>query len=599
MVKRQQIGYLPPQLRKLQRNQSLTTNEVIKELKKAQRTIAKEVAYLTAKADVMASARQRERIYKMIAEHYQVLAVNLDEHITALVEQAAKGAHDLAAKEIRTSGAKSVMKYSPERTNRYLAMVNDETSGSMAAVFTDQMANREIRALRTAWVDTYRQAALTGMTANDTQRVLQNKWDKLTDNTDAFRFVDKSGKSWSNARYLQMLIRTNSQRISRDSYVDTLVESGFKLARISGGGGSTTCPICSAWAGRIVQVAGESRKWPTYEDAISAGMFHPNCIHYLEYMDETWDKKEIDLQGSIPKPPDGSTTEFIQQQKDQIDEGRYTQKGLSQIEAQRAVTRDRLKSNILTGTFNADAQRAVESLTGEQLDEIRKQGVPAFLMVKKGDNPGWHKGSRGGIVHIPREAGPDDVLKAMGLKERTEPVVPSSEIEKKRTTAVKQVRQRGKGKELFVCITPDGTVLQHDSGASGGVIPANMIVKDSVFVHNHPGGYKNIHNRTKRYGNGFSPDDLFSAASIKLKEIVAVTPRRIYSMAPGSIGWPTRDEMKKEVRASNLLIRNKLTNLVAKKRIDVDTASVLHWHMVSKLVAKKLGLKYSWKKNLK
>ena len=275
----------------------------------------------------------------------------------------------------------------------------------MAAVFTDQMANREIRALRTAWVDTYRQAALTGMTANDTQRVLQKKWDKLTDNTDAFRFVDKSGKSWSNARYLQMLIRTNSQRISRDSYVDTLVESGFKLARISGGGGSTTCPICSAWAGRIVQVAGESRKWPTYEDAISAGMFHPNCIHYLEYMDETWDKKEIDLQGSIPKPPDGSTTEFIQHQKDQIDEGRYTQKGLSQIEAQRAVTRDRLKSNILTGTFNADAQRAVESLTGEQLDEIRKQGVPAFLMVKKGDNPGWHKGSRGGIVHIPRRRG--------------------------------------------------------------------------------------------------------------------------------------------------------------------------------------------------
>jgi len=187
----------------------------------------------------------------------------------------------------------------------------------------------------------------------------------------------------------------------------------------------------------------------------------------------------------------------------------------------------------------------------------------------------------------------------MELKERVDPVVPSAEIEKKRTTAVKQVHQRGKGKELFVCITPDGTILQHDSGASGGVIPTNMIVKGSVFVHNHPCGYKNIHSRTKRYGNGFSPDDLCSAASIKLKEIVAVTPRRIYSMAPGALGWPTRDEMKKEVRASNLLIRNKLTNLVAKKRIDVDTASVLHWHMVSKLVAKKLGLKYSWKKNLK
>lgn len=416
MASRKQIGYIPPQLKKLQKMQDITAVEVIKELKKAQKAIAKEVAYLSGRARVMTSAKERDKIYKLIADHYQALSKNLDEHMTTLMESSAKDAHNDAVKDMKPSGERSVLKYSPERTARYLELVNNGTSASMTAVFTDQMAASEIRALRTAWVSTFRESSLSGMSANDTQRQLQSKWDKLVDNVDAFRFVDKSGKSWSNARYLQMLIRTNSQRISNDSYIDSMVGSGFQLARISQDG-DADCPICAAWEGRVIQVAGESKRWPTYEDAKSAGVFHPNCTHRVEYMDETTDAAEIALQSQLAKPPEGSTNDFIQLQKDQLDENRHMAKGMGRESAKIEVTRDRLKRNILTGTFNEGAVAAVEGLSVDQLKEIREKGTPAFQMVKKGEVAGWNKGSSGGIVRIPRNASPGDVLAAMGFGE--------------------------------------------------------------------------------------------------------------------------------------------------------------------------------------
>lgn len=596
MAVRKQISLVPPQLKKLQKKQDLTTAEIINALRKAQKAIAKEVAYLSSRARVMTNAKQRDKIYKLISGHYKDLATDLDEHIAALMASTAQDTHEQAVKDLKTSGAKSILKYSPARTARYLEMVNNGTSGSMAAVFTDQMAANEIRALRTAWVSAYREASLSGMTANDTQRLLQDKWDQIVDNTDSFRFVDKSGKSWSNARYLQMLVRTNSQRVVRDSYIDTLVENGFKLARISDDG-DADCPICAAWEGRIVQVAGNSKRWPTYEDAVSAGVFHSNCTHRLEYMDETVDAEEIALQGKIPKPPAGSTNDFVQQQKDTLDENRYMATGMNREQARRAVTSERLKNNILTGTFNESAQAAIDRLSDTQLDEIREKGIPRFLMVKKGDDPGWNKGSSGGIVRIPRMATADNVLEAMGLKERIDPVAPPPEIAEKRTNAVKQVHKRGKGNELFVCITPNGTVLHHDSGASGGIVPVKMRVNNSVFVHNHPSGYKNIRNKTLRYGNSFSKADLVTAASFKLKEIVAVTPQRIYSMQPGVNNWPSSNKMNETVRSAERQVRSRMLESIKKGRIDTDTASMLHYHLVSKHVAKELGLNYSWKKN--
>ena len=42
----------------------------------------------------------------------------------------------------------------------------------------------------------------------------------------------------------------------------------------------------------------ETKGLPTYEDARNGGCFLPNCTHTLEYVDETVDAAEIELQKS-------------------------------------------------------------------------------------------------------------------------------------------------------------------------------------------------------------------------------------------------------------------------------------------------------------
>ena len=403
--------------KKLNKAQDVTTAETIAAVKQAQRDIAAEVAYMSRKASIMKNVKERDKLYSAINSRFGKLQKDLDKRLTSLVEKTATDTHKSAVLDMQNKRAvKGIVQYSPERTARYLAMVRNETSGNMAAVFTDKMSNEAIRALRSAWVSTYRTAAVTGLTANETHRLLQNSWDKLAGNMDAFRFVDKGGRSWSNARYLQMLVRTNSQRVARDSYVDTMVDAGFSLARISDDG-DEDCPICAAWEGRIIQVAGPSKKWPTLDDAYAAGMFHPNCRHKPEYIDETLDVDEIALQSKIKKPPEGVTTEQMQTEKNQIDEGRYEAKGLSKTAARIAVTRDRLARNILTGTFNESAVKAVDKLSDKQVLDINKAGIPHFEQKKRGDTVGWNKGSKGGMVIIPKDAGPGDVIKALGVED--------------------------------------------------------------------------------------------------------------------------------------------------------------------------------------
>lgn len=42
------------------------------------------------------------------------------------------------------------------------------------------------------------------------------------------------------------------------------------------------CPVCEAWSGRILSVRGDDDRFPTFEDAVKAGLFHYECTHRIE-----------------------------------------------------------------------------------------------------------------------------------------------------------------------------------------------------------------------------------------------------------------------------------------------------------------------------
>ncbi|MBR6982124.1 MAG: hypothetical protein IKH75_01100 [Ruminococcus sp.] len=92
-------------------------------------------------------------------------------------------------------------------------------------------------------------------------------------------FVDKNGHSWDMATYAEMATLTAIERATLYGYVDTMQEYGYDLAIISSHAGA--CPLCVSWEDVIVSVSGNDLDYPSLDDAIDAGCFHPRCLHYL------------------------------------------------------------------------------------------------------------------------------------------------------------------------------------------------------------------------------------------------------------------------------------------------------------------------------
>lgn len=243
----------------------------------AQRIVAK----AAADGEISRSAKVRLAVYQDIVKEYGSITKPMDGVLKRVLTVAAK----LGNQEAKSEFGSDVVKFNEARLARYWEYVAPANKKSLAAVMTDSMSDRAVRQLQQAYVETARDAAVQGLNANQTQSAIQLAWDKVAGNEDAFRFVDRGGKVWSNSSYLQMLTRTNTQRVSRDSFIDSLAFSGMKFSRISDDSPiEDEDEVCARWAGVIIQVAGSDSGLPTYADALADGMFHPNCRHRLGYV---------------------------------------------------------------------------------------------------------------------------------------------------------------------------------------------------------------------------------------------------------------------------------------------------------------------------
>lgn len=88
-------------------------------------------------------------------------------------------------------------------------------------------------------------------------------------------FVDRTGRRWELAAYVEMATRTVANQAYREGRIAGIVASGGDLGIIRGGPGH--CPRCSPWRNRVVSISGGDRRYPALQDAIAAGVFHPNC----------------------------------------------------------------------------------------------------------------------------------------------------------------------------------------------------------------------------------------------------------------------------------------------------------------------------------
>lgn len=375
------------------------------------------IALATQELNLAGKAADRDKLFAEIHDRISRLEGELTRYLNAAAEMGSTAGFQAGKDETGLQ-----VKYSAERANAILETVTERNGGELAATFTQNMENEIVGALRTATVEAIRAQAITGGTLKGMSKDLAQR---MKDAARDFTFTDSRGRKWDSAAYFQMNTRTNAMRIYNDTLADTIARAtGSDLARISGGG-DPNCKHCFPWEGRVISLTGKTPGFPTYEDARAAGCFHPNCVHTLEYLDETADADEIALQKQFPPERDEEgeiTADAADENRYEIDIARKMADNpeLDATAAKVLVDRDNLAASIRNGAIRADAEKIVAGLTDAQVAALCPDGNPPAFMAAK-DNPdkgaeGWNKGSFGGKVYI---SGQTSGLTAQRLAEIT------------------------------------------------------------------------------------------------------------------------------------------------------------------------------------
>ncbi|MBO1739675.1 phage minor capsid protein [Leifsonia sp. TF02-11] len=91
-------------------------------------------------------------------------------------------------------------------------------------------------------------------------------------------FTDKSGRDWALSSYVEMAVRTASQRAYNASRLQVVQSLGGNLVFVDDDG--HPCPLCLPWQHVVLCIVPDGIH-PSIADATAAGLFHPNCRHHM------------------------------------------------------------------------------------------------------------------------------------------------------------------------------------------------------------------------------------------------------------------------------------------------------------------------------
>lgn len=139
------------------------------------------------------------------------------------------------------------------------------TVGKTVRNITGQAYQREVRA-------TLAEGILSGQTRKEISAAIR---DQLRSNG-LTALVDKGGKRWSLESYADMLARTKLTEARNTGMINKMLENDQDLVQVSINGSDHE--ECAEWEGQILSISGKS-DYPSFDEAESAGLFHPNCKH--------------------------------------------------------------------------------------------------------------------------------------------------------------------------------------------------------------------------------------------------------------------------------------------------------------------------------
>lgn len=207
----------------------------------------------------------------------------------SVADTAARNGNTAAARELRAYTPGDVLPLLPHDVNSARLLAQDLEHRLTAA--SGRIARFADDAYRAATVS----AAL--------EQILPAKATPLEARAQAWRqlvsrgvtgFTDKAGREWNLTSYVEMAVRTATQRAYNASHRDRLTLAGIHYFTISTTG--RPCGLCAPWEGKVLADRGEGevtephttgegtvtfRVAATIEEAQAAGLWHPNCRHTL------------------------------------------------------------------------------------------------------------------------------------------------------------------------------------------------------------------------------------------------------------------------------------------------------------------------------
>lgn len=226
-----------------------------------------------------------------LSEEIQAMFGGLEEQYRGMVKDyvpwLAQGYYNAALNDLNIYGnTTAVGSISPKRLQ---AMIDDDYRHIAGA--TKNMSDTAILNLRRLSARVMREAAMTGATRAEVSKRL------LGANTASglFKFIDKGGREWDNATYFDMLGRTMLHNNARTAYLDGCADNGSDVVKVSVSG--NPCPACAQWENRLLSITGRTPGLPTLTEAISSGLFHPNCTHRVSAVPDAIRERKYDASG--------------------------------------------------------------------------------------------------------------------------------------------------------------------------------------------------------------------------------------------------------------------------------------------------------------
>ena len=270
-----------PRILRLESIEDQYKADAIRQIAEARQRIARIVTAAAKDSGFKITGRNRDKLYGLVDAEYAKLEIGLRNWSKELVADGVKGGMEEAKRELENALGESVKddltKFSRQYAEDVFKIISPGNESQLAGVLTGKMSAADLSNLRKAQRDVFRQAALEGWTAKRKERELKDRWQLLAGGMEEATFTDAAGKEWDTDTYVNMLTRTTSARVWRDGYAESLVRHGDDLARVENVDGEA-CDVCQAWDGVIVSISGGDKDFPSYQQAIDAGVFHPNCV---------------------------------------------------------------------------------------------------------------------------------------------------------------------------------------------------------------------------------------------------------------------------------------------------------------------------------